>query len=78
MKYEAEIRKVLALQKQVAETQSEVSRILRVIKEDKSVTANKFVIDGKIWEIDRWPLEGAVTREYFHTWCLKFAGDVIQ
>jgi hypothetical protein len=78
LKYEAEIRKVLALQKQVAETQSEVSRILRVIKEDKSVTANKFVIDGQIWEIDRWPREGAPTREYFHAWCLKFAGDVIQ
>jgi hypothetical protein len=76
MKYETEIREVLELQKQISEMQAKVSKILYGITD--KITERKFVVDGKIWELDRWPREGAPTKAYFHAWRLKFAGTVAQ
>jgi hypothetical protein len=60
--------------------QTRVSKLISEIKVvDPDVTMNsKFVIDGEVWEIDRWPLEGPVSRAHFDAWYLKCVGKVLQ
>jgi hypothetical protein len=78
MKHEEEVRKVIELQTRVAEMQKEVSEILTRVMEPP-YTDIKFVVDGVLWEVDRWPRESIPkTRDYFSAWCLKNRGKVIS
>jgi hypothetical protein len=77
MKYDAEVKEIISIQKDVETKQQEVSRrisdVLRKIKKDHitSVMGIKFIIDGELWEVDRWDLE------QFNSWCLKCRGEVL-
>ena len=79
MKHEQEIRRVIELQKQIVAMQTEVSETIEaIIAPPHSGTGTKYVIDGELWEVNRWPLEGAPTREYFKAWCLKNRGKIAE
>jgi hypothetical protein len=36
----------------------------------------RFVIDGELWELDRWALEGAIRAEHFRAWKLVNKGPI--
>jgi hypothetical protein len=79
MKHEEEIRKIIELQAKVAGMQKEVSKILdEIIEKSVQHTDTKFVLDGVLWEVGRWPGEGTPTGDYFSAWCLKNRGKVIS
>lgn len=80
MKDEEQIRRVIALQKEIEDHKREVSELLDgVMKANKEITlGSRIVLDGVLWEITRWPYPGSPRNENFSAWRLGNKGKVMQ
>jgi hypothetical protein len=80
MKDEEQIRRVIALQKEIEDHKREVSKLLDgVMKGNKEMTlGSRIVLDGVLWEITRWPYAGAPRKDDFFAWKLSNKGKVVQ
>jgi hypothetical protein len=74
---EKEIRKILALQRDIEDKTAEVSKRLAAIRDREGEDTNMIVIDGELWKITRWgKLRGPITGENSSSWCLESRGKV--
>jgi hypothetical protein len=80
MTSESEIRAIIALQHEIEQKKSEVSKRLDALRQESEKVGKdkhlRFVIDGELWELDRWALEGAIRAEHFRAWKLVNKGPI--
>jgi hypothetical protein len=80
MTSESEIRTIIALQQEIEQKKSEVSKRLEALRQESEKGGKdkhlRFVIDGELWELDRWALEGAIGPEHFRAWKLVNKGPI--
>jgi hypothetical protein len=77
MTSESEIRAIIALQQEIEQKKSEVSKRLDALRqENEKVWPLRFVIDGKLGEMERWDPEGAIRPEHFRAWKLVNKGPI--
>jgi uncharacterized DUF497 family protein len=66
MTSESEIRAILALQQEIEQKKSEVSKRLEALRQESEKagkdTRLRFVVDGELWELDRWEPEERFAR----------------
>ena len=80
MTSKSEIRAILALQQEIEQKKSEVSKRLEALRQESEKAGKdthlRFVIDGELWELDRWEPQGAIGREHFLAWKLLNKGPI--